>query len=320
MKLDNKKILITGGAGFIGSHIADSLLEENISQLIIFDNLSRGTNANISHLKKNKKVKFIKGDIRDQKLVNDLTKDADYIFHQAAIRLTKCAEDPRLCNEVMVDGTFNILEAAVRNKIKKIIMASSASVYGEPDYIPIDEKHPYNNTTAYGAAKIANEYMAIAFHNMYKLPIILFRYFNAYGPRMDILGAYTEVIIKWLERIDNNQSPIIHGDGKQALDFVFVEDIARANILALKSNVEFGIYNVGTGKTTSLKTLASTLLRAAKSNLKPVFIADVKRPYVQKRQADIKNAKEDLGFAASVALENGLKKLIDWRNKILKKK
>lgn len=318
MELNNKKILITGGCGFIGSHIVDQLLRENVKKITIVDNFTRGTKNNLSHLKRNKKIKIIEGDIRSKKLMLDISKNIDCIFHEAAIRLTQCAEDPRLCHEIMVDGTFNILEAAAKNKVKKLIMASSASVYGEPLYVPMDEKHPYNNTTFYGAAKIANEHMAFAFHAKYGIPIILLRYFNVYGPRMDILGAYTEVIIRWLEKIDAGKSPIIHGDGKQSLDFVFVEDIAQANILAAKSNLPFGIYNVGSGKTTSLKKLLNTLTKLTGSSVKPIFNTKVKRPYVQKRQADVKKAKKELKFKTSTTLRQGLKKLIQWRKERLK--
>lgn len=318
MVLQGSKVLVTGGAGFVGSSIVDKFLSEKVKKVIILDNLLRGSLKNISHLKKNKRVEFVKGDVRDRALVDKLVGNVDYISHQAAIRLLHCAQDPRLCHEVMVDGTFNILEAAVKHKIKKIAMASSVSVYGEASYVPTDENHPYNNTTAYGAAKIANEHMALAFHSMYRIPIIIFRYFNIYGPRMDIYGAYTEVLIKWLEKIDKGESPILHGDGKQALDFVYVEDAALANILALKSNVDFGIYNVGTGKCTSLKELAEILIKLTKSDVKPIFESQVKRPYVQKRQADIRKAKKEISFLAKTSIEEGLKKLIAWRFEALK--
>lgn len=318
MSIQGTTVLVTGGAGFVGSHIADLLIKERPKEIILLDNLIRGSRLNISHLLSKKNVQFIEGDIRDKELVSRLVRKTDYIFHQAAIRLLKSAEDPRLCHEVMIDGTFNIVEAAVKNKVKKIIMASSVSVYGEPSYVPMDEPHPYNNMTMYGAAKIANEHLAIAFNHMYKIPIIMLRYFNVYGPRMDILGAYTEVLIKWLEKIDKGESPIIHGDGKQALDFVYVEDVARANILALESDIRWGIYNVGTGNSTTLKELADILIRLTNSDVSAVLQPDVKRPYVQKRQADMRKTEKDLGFKARVSIEEGLKRLIEWRKKQLK--
>lgn len=317
MKLNNKRVLITGGCGFVGSHIVDQLLRENVKNITILDNFARGSQTNLSHLPVNKKVEIVEGDLRDGKLMHDISKNIDCIFHQAAIRITKCADDPRLCNEVMVDGTFNVLEAAASNKVKKLVMASSASVYGEPLYIPMDENHPYNNITIYGAAKIANEHMARAFHVKYGISIILLRYFNVYGPRMDILGPHTEVIIRWLEKIDAEESPIINGDGKQSLDFIYVEDVAQSNILAAKSNIPFGIYNIGVGKTTSLKKLLDTLIELTGSSVKPTFNKKVERQYIQKSQADTQKAEKELKFKASTTLREGVKKLIIWRKERL---
>lgn len=317
MKVQGATVFLTGGAGFVGSHIVDKLLKERVKKIIILDNFLRGTPYNLSHLGREKRITLVNGDIRETALIYKLTRGVDYVIHQAAIRLLTCIENPRLCHEVMVDGTFNILEAAVKHKVKKVIMASSVSVYGEPSYVPIDEKHPYNNTTVYGAAKIANEHLAKAFHSMYNIPIVLLRYFNVYGPRMDILGAYTEVLIKWLERLEKGEPPILHGDGKQALDFVYVEDVALANIHALKSDVNWGIYNVGTGKSTSLKNLAILLIKITGAKVKPVFQSDVKRPYVQERQADIQKAKKELGFVAATPIDDGLRKLIEWRKQRL---
>lgn len=317
MELQGKKILVTGGGGFVGSHIVDKLLSEKVARITILDNFIRGTPVNLSHVEKNPRVEIVNGDIRDQILVNTLMKDVDYVFHQAAIRLLTCTENPRLCNEVMVDGTFNVLEAAVFHKTKKIVMASSVSVYGEPSFIPIAEDHPYNNATVYGAAKIANEHMAKAFSLSFGLPIVVLRYFNVYGPRMDIRGAHREVLIKWLEKIDEGENLVIHGDGKQALDFVYVEDVAKANIQALKSNTQFGIYNVGTGKTTSLSQLAALLISMSNKKVETIFEKTITRPNVSKRQAEISLAQKDLGFTAEVTLEEGLRKLISWRKERL---
>lgn len=317
MKIDNKVILITGGAGLVGSHLADSLLKKNPKKIIILDDFSRGTESNLSDALTSGKVMIIRGDVRDADLVNKSMRNVDYVFHEAAIRITRCAQDPRLCQEVLVNGTFNVLEACVKNKIKKLILASSASVYGDPSYLPMDEKHPFNNTTAYGAAKIATEEMTKAFRSMCGLNYAILRYFNIYGPRMDIYGVYTEVLIKWLDKIDKNEAPIIHGDGKQALDFIYIKDIAEANMLALGSEINEGIYNVGTGKSTSLKELLDMLLELTGSNLKPIFQATVKRPYVQKREADITKAKDDLKFVAKFSIRQGLKSLIEWRKERL---
>lgn len=318
MKISNSIILITGGAGLVGSHLTDSLLKKNPKKIIILDDFSRGTESNLLDALTSGKVEIVKGDIRDIDLVNKLMRNVDYVFHEAAIRITRCAQDPRLCQEVLVNGTFNILESCVKNKVKKIILASSASVYGNPSYLPMDEEHPFNNTTAYGAAKIATEEMIKAFRAMYRLNYVVLRYFNIYGPRMDINGVYTEVLIKWLDKIDKNESPIIHGDGKQALDFIYIKDIVEANILALESERNEGVYNVGTGKSTSLKELLDMLLELTGSNLKPIFQASVKRPYVQKREADITKVKDDLKFSSKFTIRQGLKNLIEWRKERLR--
>ena len=319
MKIKGSTILVTGGAGFIGSHVVDRLLLKNPKKIIVLDDFSRGTPQNIEQASKYKNLEIVKGDIRDQKLVNNVTQACDYVFHLAAIRITRCAEDPRLCQQVLVDGTFNVLEACAKHKVKKLIFSSSASVYGSPSYLPMDEKHPFNNTTAYGAAKIANEEMAKAFKAMYDLNYVVLRYFNIYGPRMDIYGVYTEVLIKWLDAIDKNVSPIIHGDGKQALDFVYIEDIVDANIKALESDVNEGVFNVGTGKSTSLKELLNILLELTGSKLEPIYQKSVKRPYVQKRTADTVLAEKWLGIVAKTGIEDGLRKLIQWRREQLAK-
>lgn len=310
--------MVTGGAGLVGSHIVDQLLLKKPKKIIIFDDLSRGTKKNIENAIKNKAVKLVKGDIRDVSHLNRALKGVDYVFHEAAVRITRCAEEPRICQEVLVDGSFNVLEASIKNKIKKVIFASSASVYGDPSYLPMDEKHPFNNVTAYGAGKVATEEMLKAFRAMYGLNYVILRYFNVYGSRMDIYGVYTEVLIKWLDKIDNNENPIIHGTGEQALDFVYVEDVAKANIMALEKDVNEGVFNVGTGVATSLKKLLELLLELNNSQLKPVFEANVKRPYVQKRTADITKAKKELGFFATITVKEGLKKLIEWRRNQLK--
>lgn len=320
MEIKGSVILVTGGAGLIGSSVVDKLLLKNPNKIIILDDFSRGTSQNIQEASKHKNVELVKGDIRDAALVNKLTKGCDYVFHLAAIRITKCAEDPRLCQEVLVDGTFNVLDACAKNNVKKLILSSSASVYGDPSYMPMDEKHPFNNTTAYGAAKIANEEMAKAFRAMFGLNYVILRYFNVYGPRMDIYGVYTEVLIKWLEKIDKNEAPIIHGDGKQALDFIYIDDIAEANIRALESDVNAGVFNVGTGKSTSLKDLLGILLKLNGSKIKPIYQKNANRPYVQKRAADTKLAKKELGFVAKTNLTQGLKKLIEWRKEQLSTK
>lgn len=313
------KFVVTGGAGFIGSWVVDYLLKEfgkEIDRIIVFDDFSRGTRDNLKEALKAKKIKIVKGDIRDPKQVNKVIKGADYVIHEAVIRITQCAENPRLCNEILIDGTFNVFEACIKNKVKKLVFNSSASVYGNPSYLPMDEKHPFNNDTAYGAAKIANEQMARAFRKMYGLNFIVLRPFNAYGPRMDVQGVYTEVFIRWLDRIETGQRPIIFGDGKQSMDFVYVEDIAKATIIALKSKINEGIYNVASGKETSLNDLCETLLKLTNSKLKPIYEAPRTVYSVRRRRADIELAKKELKFMAKTSLEKGLKKLIEWRKRV----
>lgn len=313
------KFVVIGGAGFIGSWVVDNILKEfgrEVAKIIVFDDFSRGTRKNLTEALRSNKLEIIRGDVRDAKKVNKVIRSADYVVHEAAIRITQCAENPRLCNEILIDGTFNVLEACVKNKVKKLVFNSSASVYGNPSYLPMDEKHPLNNDTAYGAAKIANEQMARAFRKMYGLNYIALRPFNAYGPRMDVHGVYTEVFIRWLDRIAVGQSPIIFGDGKQSMDFIYVEDIAKATILALKSKINEGVYNVASGKETSLNDLVKALLKLTNSKLKPIHEAPRVVYHVMRRRADIKLAKKELKFIAKTSFVDGLQKLIKWRNEL----
>lgn len=313
MKIAGSKVLVTGGAGFIGSHVVDQLLAAKVSRVVVLDNLSRGRAENLRTARKTGRIKFIQGDIRNREVVEKAFRSVDFVIHEAAVRITQCAADPRLCQEVLVDGTFNVLEACVKNKVKKLVFNSSSSVYGEPSYLPMDEKHPYNNKTAYGAGKIANEHMARAFRHMYGLNYIGLRPFSVYGPRMDLFGVYTEVMIRWLDNIDKEQPPVIFGDGKNTTDFIYVEDVARETILALKHNVNEGFYNAGFGKETDLNTLAKLILCLTESHLVPIHKGQDKLQPVNRRRADTSKARKDLRFQPKVKLEDGLKKLIIWR-------
>ena len=240
---------------FIGSTIVDQLLDAGAAEVIVLDNFVRGSWRNLASAQDSGRVKVVKGDICDAKLVDDLTAGMDFVFHKAALRITRCAEAPREAVDVLINGTVNVLEAAVHHKVKKVIAASSASVYGDPSYLPMDESHPFNNRTLYGAGKIACEQMLRAYYTMFGLPYVAFRYFNVYGPRMDMAGVYTEVLIRWLDAIEANRPPLIFGDGTQSMDFVYVADVARANILAAQSDVTDEVFNVGTGRQTSLREL-----------------------------------------------------------------
>src|SRR5882762_3967781 len=270
--LQAKRILITGGAGLVGSHIADLLLRENNPEIIVFDNFVRGRRENLTWAMANGRVQIVTGDIRDTKLLREAMQGIDLVFHQAAIRITQCAEEPRLALEVLADGTFNVLEAAVAAKVKKFVAASSASVYGLAEEFPTNEQHhSYNNRTLYGAAKVFNEGLMRSFHEMYGLDYVALRYFNVYGPRMDVHGLYTEVLIRWMERISAGQAPLILGEGTQTMDFVHVEDVARANILAARNGLTDEVCNIASGVETSLNDLAKTLLRVMGSDLQPVY-------------------------------------------------
>jgi UDP-glucose 4-epimerase len=312
--IQGTKILITGGAGFVGSATADQLLDAGAAEVRVLDNFVRGNLRNLESAKKKGDVIVIEGDIRDADTVDSAVDGVDYVFHQAALRITRCAEAPREAVQVLIDGTSNVLESAVRHKIKKVVAASSASVYGDPSYLPMDENHPFNNRTLYGAGKIANEQMLRAYYEMFKLPYVAFRYFNIYGPRMDIDGVYTEVLIRWMDAIDAGQSPKIFGDGSQSMDFAYVEDVARANVAGLVADVTDEVFNVGTGVQTTLNELCHLLLKVTGSHLKPEHHEARKVNNVQARRATTEKAEKMLGFRAHVDLETGLKSLIQWRD------
>jgi UDP-glucose 4-epimerase len=312
-KLAGACCFVTGGAGFIGSAIVDQLLAAGASEVRVLDNFVRGSWNNLAAAMRKPGVTVIDGDIRDRTLVDQSLRGVDYVFHQAALRITRCAEAPREAVEVLIDGTLNVLEAAIEHKAKKVIAASSASVYGEPSYLPIDEQHPFNNRTLYGGTKIANEQMLRALHDTHGLDYIAIRPFNVYGPRMDLTGVYTEVLIRWLDAIEANRPPLIFGDGLQAMDFIYVEDVARANILAAESDITDEYFNAGTGVQTSLNDLCRTLLRLMGSNLEPEHRPQRAVAHVQVRLASVDKAERMLGFRSQVTLEEGLRRLIEWR-------
>lgn len=311
--LNGAVVLVTGGAGTIGSTIVDQLLGAGVAEIRILDNLVRGRRANLAAALLDPRVDLVEGDIRDRNLVRDLTAGCSLVVHEAAIRITQCAEDPRLALEVLVDGSFNVLEAAVQAKVDKVVAASSASVYGLADDFPTGERHHHhNNDTFYGAAKSFNEGMLRSFHAMYGLNYVALRPFNVYGPRMDIHGVYTEVLIRWMERIANGQSPLIFGDGSQTMDFVNTVDIARAHVLAAASDITEGVYNVASGTETSLAELAHALLRAMDSELPLEHGPERKVNGVTRRLADTDAAARDLGFRAEIDLPTGLRDLVAW--------
>lgn len=311
--MNHKRALVTGGSGLIGSHIVDGLVAEGMEEIIVLDNLTRGRRENLEPALVSGRVKLVEGDIRDTKIVREAMEGIDLVFHEAAIRITQCAEDPRLAHDVLATGTFNILEAAVAAKVKRVISASSASIYGQAEVFPTTEKHhPYDNRTIYGAIKLYNEGLLRSFNDMYGLDYIALRYFNVYGPRMDAFGVYTEVMIRWMERLSKGQPCLILGDGTQTMDFVFVEDIARANLAAAKSSISDDVINVASGTETSLKELAETLGRVMGVSIPPEFGPPRKVNPVARRLADVTKAKRLLGFETQFSLEEGLRKLVDW--------
>ena len=311
--MKSKRILITGGAGLIGSHIADLAVLESPAEIIVLDNFVRGRMENLAGAMKSGLVRVVEGDIRDTATVAQVMEGVDLVFHQAAIRITQCAEEPRLALEVLVDGTFNVLEQAVKAGVKKVVAASSASVYGLAEDFPTTESHhPYNNRTLYGAAKVFNEGLLRSFNDMYGLPYVALRYFNVYGPRMDIYGAYTEVLIRWMERIAAGKSPLIFGDGTQTMDFINVKDIARANLLAAKADVSDVVFNIASGTETSLRELAAALMRVMGSAGSIEYGPERKVNAVSRRLADTSRAKELLGFEATLDIEEGLRDLVAW--------
>lgn len=311
--IEGARALVTGGAGTIGSHVVDELVRGGAAEVVVLDNLVRGRRENLAWATANGPVRVVEGDIRDNALVREVTAGKDLVFHLAAIRITQCAEEPRLANEVLVDGTFNVIEAAAGAGVRKLIASSSASVYGLAEEFPTTERHhPYNNDTFYGAAKAFNEAALRSFHAMKGLDYVALRYFNVYGPRMDIYGLYTEVLIRWMERIESGTAPLILGDGLQTMDFVHVADIARANILAARAGVTDEVFNIASGTETSLKELAAALSAVMKSGLAPEHGPARAVNGVTRRLASTAAAEQRLGWKAEIGLTEGLQGLVDW--------
>lgn len=309
----DRRILITGGAGLIGSHIVEQLVAEAPREVVVLDNFVRGRRENLTDVAGFLPLTIVEGDICDGQAVSRAMDGIDVVFHQAAIRITQCAEMPRRALEVLVDGTYNVLEAAVDAKVSRVVAASSASVLGLAESFPTTEQHhPYNNRTIYGAAKTFNEGLLRSFAEMFGLRYIALRYFNVYGPRMDTHGAYTEVFIRWMARIAAGEAPLIFGDGRQTMDFVHVHDIARANILAAKSEVTDEVFNVASGTETSLTELAERLLHIMGSSLKPQYAPERKVNPVPRRLGDTGKAERLLDFRARVSLDEGLRSVVDW--------
>ncbi len=314
MDIQNSRILVIGGAGLIGSHIVDQLTREDVGEILIYDNFTRGNMENLESALKDERVRIFEagGDITHTDILNAAMEDVDCVFHLAALWLLQCYEYPRAAFDVNIAGTFNVLEACVNNNVKKLVYSSSASVYGDALETPMTEDHPFNNRTFYGATKIAGEQMCRAFYERYGLNYVGLRYMNVYGPRQDYKGAYIAVIMKILDRIDQGLPPIVYGDGSQAYDFIYVGDIAHANICALKSDAADAFYNVGRGIKTSIAELCELLLELTGSDLR-IQYEPAGQTFVTHRVGCPETAKQEIGFEAQVGLEEGLQKLIEWR-------
>lgn len=318
MTLKDKKVLVIGGAGFIGGFVVSELLKHPVSKVIIYDNFTRGKTENISESLSDPRCEIFPfgGDIRDTDVLDKAFEGVDYVFHLAAMWLLHCKDFPRTAFEVNVAGTFNVLEACVKHKVKKLIYSSSASVYGDAVQVPMTEEHPFNNKNFYGSTKISGEAMCTAFNDRYGLEVIGLRYMNVYGPGQDQHAVYSGVVPIMLNKIAANEAPQINGDGSQAYDFIYVEDVAKANITALQSETKHGFYNVGTGVQTSIKTLCDTILKLKQSNLLVKYIpysADDARQFVKNRIGSTEKAANEINFNFTFSLEQGLQKLIDWR-------
>ena len=313
MRLADAKVLVTGGAGLVGSHIVDDLIRAG-AEVVVYDSLIRGQEEHLEWTRANGSVELVQEDIRNRDALREALQGVDCVFHQAAAWLRACQEDPRLSLEVNVGGTFNVLETCVDVGVKKVVAASSSSVYGDGDYLPTDETHPFNNDLFYGASKVANEQYYRSFYKKYGLDFVAFRYLNVYGPRQPYQAAYMDVIMHFLNRIDANEPPIVRGDGSATVDLVFVEDVARANVMAMKSDVTNAFFNVASGEETSVKELAHLLIRLSgkEGELEPTF-ETMDSGLVQRRSGCPKKAKELLGFEVSTSVEEGMKKVINWR-------
>lgn len=318
MSVQGKRTLVIGGAGFIGGFVVKELLAAGAAEVIVYDNFTRGKMANLAGSLSDPRCRVFPygGDIRETDVLDQAMQGVDYVFHLAAMWLLHCKDFPRAAFHVNIEGTFNVLEACVRHNVKKLVYSSSASVYGDALEVPMTEAHPFNNKNFYGATKIAGEAMCTAYNDRYGLPIVGLRYMNVFGPGQDQHAAYTGVIPIMLNKIEANEAPVINGDGTQAYDFIYVEDVARCNVLAATSDVQMGFYNVGTEVQTTIRELCDLILEMKKSPLtvsyKP-YSADDARQFVKNRIGSRGKAEAELGFRYRDSLEQGLRKLIDWR-------
>ncbi|HUS37949.1 MAG: NAD-dependent epimerase/dehydratase family protein [Pirellulales bacterium] len=314
MDLSGKKLVVIGGAGLIGSHVVDQLLATDAAEIVIYDNFFRGSRDNLSLALKDPRVSISPhgGDILHHDILEEALRGADGVFHLAALWILQCHEYPESAFDVNVRGTFNVIMACIRQKVKRVVYSSSASVYGDAVELPMTESHPYNNYTFYGASKIAGEHFFKSLGDRYGLDWVGLRYMNVYGPRQDYQGAYVAVMHKILDRIQRGESPAVYGDGSQTYDFIHVQDVARANVCAMQAGVNGECYNVGRGVGTSIQELTELLLRLSGSDL-PIQYEPAGQTFVTHRVGCAKRAEEELGFKATIGLDEGMQTLIDWR-------
>lgn len=312
MNLENKRIALIGGAGLVGSHIIDQLTREPVSEILVYDNFVRGSHANLEQAVKSPKVKVVEASMTDRETLFRSLEGIDGVFLLASLWLGECVNEPRNAWAVNTMGTWNVVEACKELGIKRVVYSSSASVYGNALVTPMTEEHPFNNRTTYGATKIANEQMFRAIYEQHKLPYVGYRYMNIYGPRMDYEGTYVSVIMKVLDKIFAGEQPLIYGDGSQVYDFIYVEDVAEANILGMKADCADEFFNIGMGVGTSINELVDMLLELTGSNLKPKYLPQ-EQSFVTHRIGSIEKAAEMIGFKASTPLLDGLRKIVDWR-------
>ncbi len=314
MDIKGKRFLVIGGAGLIGSHIVDQLIETEAAEIVVYDNFFRGRYDNLQEALKDPRVSVYPhgGDILHSDILERAMQGVDGVFHLSALWLLQCHEYPRAAFDVNIRGTFNVIEAAIKQQVKRVVYSSSASVYGDAVEIPMTEDHPYHNDTFYGATKIAGEHMFRSLGHRYGLNWVGLRYMNVYGPRQDYKGAYIAVMMKILDRIDQGLPPIIYGDGSQQYDFIYVSDVARANLLAMQAEVSGKNYNVGRGIGTSIKELAKLLLTVTGCDL-PIEYQPSGQTFVTNRIGSTEAAERDLGFRWQVDLPEGMRRLIAWR-------
>jgi UDP-glucose 4-epimerase len=307
------KYIVTGGAGFIGSNIAE-YLSMNGHEVIIFDNLFTGKKQNIQHLLEKRTVTFVKGSVTDIHALKKIASGADGIFHEGAIvSVPRSLKNPLATNEANVQGTLNVLVAARDSGVRKVVFASSSSVYGNTPVLPKQEDMKPLPISPYAVSKLSGEYYCRVFSSAYNLPTVCLRYFNVFGPRQDPSSEYAAVIPKFITRILNNQPPVIHGDGEQSRDFTFVKDVVQANIHAMEREVE-GIFNIAYGERHTLKELASTIMELTGIRMEPVFDA-AREGDVRHSLADITAARSKLGYLPEYTFKSGLQETVSWFRK-----